>query len=292
MSRLTWSARPEDLRSPALVFAFTGWNDAAEASSTALAAVAQSLGGEQVGELDPDEFLDFQIARPVIDLAEGDARELIWPEFSLHAVRVPGGHRDLVLLGGPEPAYRWRAFCEEVFDAAAAVGVELVVGLGSLLADVAHTRAITLTGIAAPLGLVEGMPFRKPSYSGPTGILGVLQAVAAQRGLPAVSLWAPVPHYLASAPNPAGALALVRGMERVTGVSVDAGSLEDATLEWEHEVNAAVERDPAAQQLVERLERAAERDEPSFDPGRLPSGDVLASEVERFLRQREGSSEP
>ena len=291
MTSLRWESRPEGLRSPALVVAFTGWNDAAQAASTALEAVGRSVDARRVGHLDPDCFLDFQMARPLIDLTEGAAHELAWPEFALHAAPVPGAPRDLLLLGGPEPSYRWRAFCGDVLDAAQELGVEMLVGLGALLADVPHTRSITLTGIASPPHLVDGMPFRAPSYQGPTGILGALHALAAERGIDAVSLWAPVPHYLAGAPNPAGALAIVRAMERVTGVVIDGGQLEDATAEWERQVNAAVERDPAAQALVERLERAAESDEPAFDPGGLPSGDALARDVERFLRQREAGPE-
>ena len=220
---LRWEDRPEGLRAPALVFAFGGWNDAAEAASTALAVVGRSLAARRVADVDPDELFDFQSVRPVIDLTEPGPGSLTWPEIVLQEARAPGATRDLLLLGGPEPSSRWRAFCEVVLDGAQELGAARVVGLGALLADVPHTRPAGLTGIASSPSLVEGMAFHAPSYHGPTGIVGVLHQMAAERGLDAVSLWAPVPHYLAGATNPAGALALVRGLERVTGVAIKAG---------------------------------------------------------------------
>jgi proteasome assembly chaperone (PAC2) family protein len=287
MVTLRWDERPQGLRAPALVFAFGGWNDAAEAASTALSVVGESLNATRVADIDPDDLFDFQAVRPIIDLSEPGETELIWPEIVLYSARVPGAARDVLLLAGPEPSFRWSAFCNLVLDTAEEFGVELVVGMGALLADVPHTRPVLLTGIASPGGLVEGMDARAPSYRGPTGIVGVLHAAAAARGLSTVSLWAPVPHYVAGAPNPAGALALVRGLERVTGVAIDAGSLENAVVEHVRHVTAAVDRDPAARQLVERLEEAAEEQDPPFGGGPLPTGDALAEELERFLRQRE-----
>jgi proteasome assembly chaperone (PAC2) family protein len=254
--------------------------------------VARSLSARRVADVEPDELFDFQAVRPVIDLTEPGPGALSWPEILIQEARAPGATRDLLLLGGPEPSSRWRAFCALILDAAQTLGVERVVGLGALLADVPHTRPATLTGIASPASLVEGMAFRTPSYHGPTGIVGALHHAAAARGLDAVSLWVPVPHYLAGATNPAGALALVRGLERVTGVAVKAGALEDAVAEWQRQVSAAVERDPAAQELVERLERAHEEQDLDLDPGRLPSGDTLAGELERFLRQRDSETGP
>lgn len=283
MTLLRWNRRPEGLRAPALVFAFAGWNDAAEAATTALAQTARSLRAERVATVASDELIDYQAMRPTIDLREGAAGEITWPEITVEVARPAGAQRDLLLVRGPEPTYRWRAFCDALLGAAAEVGVTRALGLGALLADVPHTRPVTLTGIATPPSLVEGMAFRPPSYAGPTGIVGVLHAAAAERGLEAVSLWAPVPHYVAGAPNPAGALALVRGLERLTGVAVDARVLEDAVVEHERQVSEAVGRDPAARALVERLEQAAD---PDLHHGTLPSGDVLATEIERFLRQR------
>jgi proteasome assembly chaperone (PAC2) family protein len=266
------------------VFALRGWNDAADAASTALAVVGRSLGSTRVATVDPEELFDFQAVRPTIDLADPEGHRLSWPLIELREARAPGAQRDLVLLAGHEPSYRWRTFSEGLLDAALDLGVELVVGLGALIGDVPHTRPVALTGIASSPRLVEGMGFRAPSYRGPTGIVGVLHWMAAERGLDAVSLWAPVPHYLAGAPNPKAALALVRALEGVTGVAVDAGALEDAAGEHERQVAAALERDPAARELVERLEQAADQEAP-LDPGGLPSGDALAIELERFLRQ-------
>lgn len=290
MIEFRWNRRPDGLRSPALVLAFTGWNDAGEASSTAIAAVALSLGAERVADVDADELLDYQASRPTVDLTDPGAHTVEWPEMVMWEARVPGARRDLLLLSGPEPAYRWRGFCALVVEEARSLGVELVIGLGSLLAPVPHTRAVTLTGMANPPALVEGMLFRAPGYQGPTGIVGALHSTAADAGLEAVSLWAPVPHYLGGAPNPAAALAIVRGLERVSGVAVGAAALEDAAHDYERQVSEAVERDPAARALVERLEQAAE-DDPGLDPASMPSADNLASELEQFLRQREAGPE-
>lgn len=293
MTRLEWESRPEGLRNPALVFAFTGWNDAGDAASSALRVVGESLGARRVAAVDPEEMFDFQAVRPTIDLSESGDGHIVWPEIELLEARAPGAPRDLVLVAGTEPSYRWRTLTELLLGAARELGVTRVVGLGALLAETPHTRPVALTGVAAPPTLVAGMGFRTPTYRGPTGIVGVLHAAAAAAGHETASLWAPVPHYLAGTPNPRAALALVRALEGVTEVAIDAGSLEDAAARHERQVNAAVARDPAAQALVERLEQAAdeEEEEPPLDPNRIPSADALASEFERFLRQRGNDGE-
>jgi predicted ATP-grasp superfamily ATP-dependent carboligase len=173
-----------------------------------------------------------------------------------------------------------------VVDLAEALGVQLVVTLGALLADVPHTRPVAVSGFASDEGLMKRGGFSPPTYEGPTGITGVLHAACAEAGMPSVSLWAAVPHYVAVVPNPKGALALVRKLESTVGVTVDATTLETAASEYERQVNRAVETDPDVQAFVERLERAADAEEPSPDSSQLPSGDVLAREFQRFLRQR------
>ncbi|HKG16219.1 MAG TPA: PAC2 family protein [Solirubrobacteraceae bacterium] len=286
MPPLIWDRRPDGLRAPALVCAFKGWNDAADAASTALKFVGSSLGAERFAAIDPDEFFDFQATRPKIRLIEGRTREVVWPEVEIYEARVPRAPRDLVLLAGAEPSMRWRGFCSLVVELSEALGVQMVVTLGALLADVPHTRPVTITGLASDERLVERLGLRSSSYEGPTGIVGVLHSSCAQSGLPSASLWAAVPHYVAAAPNPKAALALVRKLEGLVGVSVDASELEESSAEYERQVNLAVQSDPDVQAFVERLEQAAEDSETEIGPGQMPSGDTIAREFQRFLRQR------
>jgi predicted ATP-grasp superfamily ATP-dependent carboligase len=286
MQPLRWERRPDGLRAPALVCAFKGWNDAGESATSALTFLAGSLGAEPFALIDPEDFVDFQSTRPVVRLVDGVSRKIEWPEFEIHAARVPRAPRDLVLLSGPEPAMRWRGFSKVVVDLAEALGVQLVVLLGALLADVPHSRPVSVTAHASDPGLIERLSLSAPTYEGPTGIVGVLHQACQDAGLPAASLWAAVPHYVAVAPNPKGALALLRRLESLVGVTVDAMELEDAAADYERQVSRAVELDPDVQAFVERLERAADEESGRPDPGELPSGDVLAREFQRFLRQR------
>lgn len=286
MQPLQWERRPDGLRAPALVCAFKGWNDAGDAASTAIQFVGTSLGATRFATIDPEEFYDFQATRPEVRLVDGITRQITWPTVEIYEARVPRAPRDLILLTGSEPSMRWRAFSQLVLDLAEALGVQMVVSLGSLLADVAHTRPIGITGLASDPALVERLEMQPSTYEGPTGIVGVLQAACQNAGIPAASLWAAVPHYIASAPNPKAALALVRKLEGLVGVSVDASELESAATDYERQVNLAVQSDPDVQAFVERLERAADDEEEPMDPTDLPSGDRIASEFMRFLKQR------
>jgi proteasome assembly chaperone (PAC2) family protein len=285
---LRWDRRPESLRAPALVCAFKGWNDAADSATTAVGFVGSSLDADRFASIDPEEFFDFQATRPRIKLTEGRYREITWPETELFEARVPRAPRDLVLLVGHEPSYRWRTFCGAIVELAEALGVQMVVTLGALLADVPHSRPISITGLASDDALVAKLGLQSASYEGPTGITGVLHAACAEAGMPSASLWAAVPHYVAAAPNPKAALALVRKLEGLVGVSVDASDLESAAADYERQVNLAVQSDPDVQAFVERLEAAAEdQDDPTdFNPADVPSGDTIAREFQRFLRQR------
>jgi proteasome assembly chaperone (PAC2) family protein len=284
MQPLRWERRPDGLRAPALVCAFKGWNDAGESATKALSYMGASLDATRFAVIDPEEFVDYQATRPSVRLIDGLTRKIEWPEFEVYEALVPRAPRDLVLLSGPEPASRWRAFCRQVIDLAEALGVQMVVTLGALLADVPHTRPVSLTGMASDEVLIERLGLQPPTYEGPTGIVGVLHAACVEAGMPAASLWAAVPHYVAVVPNPKGALALLRRLESLVGVTVDGSELEAAAVEYDRQVSRAVELDPEVQAFVERLERAA--DEEAGDPGDLPSGDVLAREFQRFLRQR------
>jgi proteasome assembly chaperone (PAC2) family protein len=283
---LNWDHRPDSLRAPALVCAFKGWNDAADSASTAVGFVGSSLDATRFASVDPEEFFDFQATRPRVRITEGRNREITWPEIELFEARVPRAPRDLILLVGPEPSYRWRTFCGVIVELAEALGIQLVVTLGALLADVPHSRPVSITGLASDDALVDRLGLRSATYEGPTGIVGVLHSACARAGMPSASLWAAVPHYVAAAPNPKAALALVRKLEGLVGVSVDASELETAAGDYERQVNLAVQSDPDVQAFVERLEAAAEDDDAELRPSDMPSGDTLAREFQRFLRQR------
>jgi predicted ATP-grasp superfamily ATP-dependent carboligase len=285
MSALEWSTRPE-LRNPALVCAFRGWNDAGEAASAAVTFLAESFEATEVGRIDPEEFFDFTAVRPTVRLDESRTREIEWPSFDLHSVGVPGGERDLLLLTGPEPSLRWRAFTGTVIEAARAIGARTIISLGALLADVPHSRAVPITGIASDEALIERLAFTRSNYEGPTGIVGVLHHACAEAGMTAVSLWASVPHYVAAAPNPKAALALLRRFEGAASVAVDASELEEAADDYERQVTAAVASDPEVKAFVERLEQAADEAGDEELPQQLPSADSIARDFQRFLRQR------
>jgi proteasome assembly chaperone (PAC2) family protein len=285
MHPLKWEYRPDGLRAPALVCAFKGWNDAADAASTALTFIAGTLEAQRFATIDPEEFYDFQAARPQVKLVAGETREIVWPAVELFEVRIPRAPRDLILLVGTEPSMRWRTFTGVIVELAEALGTQLVVTLGALLADVPHTRPVSVTGLASDPILIARLGLNRSSYEGPTGIVGVLHAACQRGGLPSASLWAAVPHYVAASPNPKASLALVRKLEGLVGVAVDASELEEAAAEYERRVNVAVQSDPEVQAFVERLEQVTGEDATGQE-GPLPSGESIARDLQRFLRQR------
>jgi proteasome assembly chaperone (PAC2) family protein len=271
-----------------MVCAFKGWNDAGEAASAALSFIRGSFESSGVARIDPEEYYDFTAVRPTVRLTEGRTRKIDWPENQISAAVVPGAEGDLVMLQGVEPSLRWRRFTDSVVGTARELNVRMVITLGALLADVPHSRPVSITGIGSDRALVERLGFDPPSYEGPTGIVGILQHACADVGLPAASLWASVPHYVAASPNPKVALALVRGFEGVAGVAVDAGELESAADDYERQVSAAVASDPEVKAFVERLESAMDEitAENQPDEENLPSADTIARDFQRFLRQR------
>jgi predicted ATP-grasp superfamily ATP-dependent carboligase len=269
-----------------MVCAFQGWNDAGDAASSAVSFLASSLNARRFARIDSEEFYDFQANRPSIQLTEGKGREIVWPTVEVFEALAPRAPRDLVLVQGVEPSMRWRAFSAHLVELAEALGVQVVVSLGALLADVPHTRPVTMTGFASDPALVERLGLSPSNYEGPTGIVGVLHSACMDAGLPSASLWAGVPHYVAAAANPKAALALMRRVEGLVGVSVDVSELEVAAADYERQVGLAVQSDPDIQAFVERLEQAAESEEADIAPEDVPSGDMLAREFQRFLRQR------
>ena len=292
MQPLRWEYRPDGLRAPALVCGFKGWNDAADAASTAVTFVGGALEARRFATIDPEDFYDFQATRPRITLVDGDTREIVWPAVELFEARVPRAPRDLILLAGSEPPFRWGTFTKLIVELAEAIGTQLVVTLGALLADVPHTRPVSVTGLASDKALVSRLGLAPSSYEGPTGIVGVLHAACQRAGLPSASLWAAVPHYIAATPNPKAALALVRKLEGLVGVAVDASGLETAAADYDRQVNMAVQSDPDVQAFVERLEQASSETDDE-EQGPLPSGETIARDLQRFLRQRtEGDGSP
>ncbi len=270
-----------------MVCAFQGWNDAGDAASTAAAFMSTALGGRRFAQVDTEEFYDFQANRPRIRIDDDNEREIEWPCVEMFEATVPRASRDLVFVQGVEPSLRWRAFSSLIVELAEALGVQMVITLGALLADVPHSRPVAMTGFASDPLLLERMGASSPgTYEGPTGIVGVLHGACSDAGLPAMSLWASIPHYVAAAPSPKAALALVRRLESIVEVSVDVSDLEQASATYERQVGLAVSSDPDVQAFVERLEHDAESEEPPLQAEDLPSGDLLAREFQRFLRQR------
>lgn len=284
MDSLTWEGDLPHLRSPVLVCAFRGWNDAAASASTALGSIANALDAELIARIDPEEYFDFQSTRPTISLDEGQTRRIDWPENNLYAVRVPSADRDLVLLDGTEPNLRWRTFSETIATAADALGIEMIITLGALIAEVSHTLPVPITGLASSQDLVEELELERSNYEGPTGIVGVVHDLCRQSGIDSASLWAAVPHYVAAVPNPKAALALLRRLEGLTGIAVEASELEEETADYEEQIGRAVAANPEIEELVSRIE--AEQADLLDSEGELPNADTLAREFQRFLRQR------
>ena len=285
MDSLIWESDVPQLRSPMLICSFRGWNDAASSSSRALAAVAESLDAELAAQIDPEEFFDFQTTRPTITLKEGQARHIEWPQNNLYTARVPSADRDLVLFDGTEPNLRWRTFSEGLATAADALGAEMVITMGALVAEVSHTLPVPITGLASSEELVEELDLERSNYEGPTGIVGVVHDCCRQLGMTSASLWAAVPHYVAAVPNPKAALALIRRLEGLTGIAVDASELELETESYEEQIGRAVAANPEIKELVERIE--AEQVEQLGEEGAdLPSADTIARDFQHFLRQQ------
>jgi predicted ATP-grasp superfamily ATP-dependent carboligase len=280
VDHVRWDERPR-LRRPILIAAFEGWNDAGEAATTAARYLRDRWGARPFASVDPEEFYDFSSTRPQVKLAEGFTRKIIWPANELFAARLPGEDHDVILLIGTEPQLRWRTFVTEVVEVARQLEVELVVSLGALLADVAHTRPVKVTGSAASLELIKELGLRRSRYEGPTGIVGVLHDAFAKAGIPSASLWAAVPHYVAGTPSPKAALALVERAARLLEVRVVAADLAQLAIDYERQVTEVVESDEDVSAYVTRLEES--NDAEGLE---LASGEELAAELQRFLREQ------
>jgi predicted ATP-grasp superfamily ATP-dependent carboligase len=269
------------LTSPVIIAAFEGWNDAGEAASGVISHLSLAWQAAPIGAIDPEDYYDFQVTRPVTEVAEGRTERLIWPTTRLLMAKQDATKRDLVLVQGIEPNMRWRGFCSELVDSFSTLGAELVLLLGALLADSPHTRPVPVTAAASDPALAADLRAEPVDYKGPTGIVGVLQHACADAGIPAVSLWASVPHYVAQPPCPKATLALIRGVEDVLDVSLPLADLPAEARAWERGVDELAEQDTEVAEYVRTLEEAK-------DATDLPeaSGDAIAREFERYLRRR------
>jgi proteasome assembly chaperone (PAC2) family protein len=287
MSELNVSYRPE-LRDPVLIAAFRGWNDGGQGASLAAGYLAKAWDAERFAEIDGENFYDFQATRPMVSLEDGLTRKLEWPDNGFFHASLPGSDRDAVILIGTEPNLRWRTFSGLVLGLAQDLGVERVVTFGSLLADVPHTRPAPVTAAATDAQLVEELGLEPSRYEGPTGIVGVLLDAARGAGISSLSLWAAVPHYVSLAPSPRAALALVDRFAELLDMEVDTEDLETAADEYSEQVSEAVSTDADTSAYVEELERRVDMLSAEDD---LPSGDSLAAELTRFLRERDEQEE-
>src|SRR3954471_21955376 len=297
-----WNAKPT-LRRPVLIAAFSGWNDAADAASDAVRWLARSVSARVFATLDSEEYLDFQAARPTVELVDGVIREIQWPALAFSAGSTAPGGRDLVLLLGVEPNLRWPTFCDDVISVARTTGCEMVVTLGALLGDVPHTRPMRCTGSATDEALAARLGMERSRYEGPTGIVGVMHDSARKVGFASASIWAPVPHYVATAPNPKATRALLMRLGSLLDMNFELTDLDIAAAAWERSVDEVVAGDADASSYVERLEArydesaettnesddvitTSDDDEDWLDEDALPSGESLAEDFERYLREQ------
>ena len=270
------------LESPVLIAAFEGWNDAADAASAVVDHLIAVWDAKVVAAIDPEDFYDFQMNRPVVGSNEAGMRKITWPSTQMSVARPPGCQRDVILLRGIEPNMRWRQFCAELLAASEELGTELVVTLGALLADTPHTRPIPVSGTATEPDLADRLKLEQSNYEGPTGIVGVFQDACVQLDIPAVSFWAAVPHYVAQPPCPKATLALIGQLEDLLEISIPLADLPEEARAWERGVDELSEEDEEIADYIRALEETR-------DTADLPeaSGEAIAREFERYLKRRE-----
>ncbi|WP_407646849.1 PAC2 family protein [Allosaccharopolyspora coralli] len=276
------SPGPPDLTDPMVICAFEGWNDAGDAASTAIEHLQLTWDATPLAELDPDPYYDFQVSRPTVRLTDGITREVTWPTTRLSVCRPPGSEHDVVLVHGIEPNMRWRAFCTELLGHIESVGATTVVTLGALLADAPHTRPVPVTGTAYDAEAAARYGLERSRYEGPTGIVGILQDSCVQAGIPAISFWAAVPHYVSQPPSPKATLALLHRVEEALDMEVPLGNLPEQSEEWEGTVSEMAEEDEDVRNYVRALEERGDAEVRLTET----SGDAIAAEFERYLRRR------
>ncbi|MGN7131777.1 PAC2 family protein [Rhodococcoides corynebacterioides] len=269
-----------------MVAAFEGWNDAGDAASGAVEHLELIWDAAPLAELDSEDYYDYQVNRPTVRQVDGVTREIDWPSTRLSLCSPPGSDRDVVLLRGIEPNMRWRSFCDDLLDFVEELGVRTVVILGALLADTPHTRPVPVTGTAYSTEAAEQFNLEQTRYEGPTGITGVLQDQCVRAGVPAVSLWAAVPHYVSQPPNPKATVALLQRVEDVLDIEVPLGELPTQAEDWEQQVTEMTEDDEEIAEYVRSLEERGDAEVDMNEAVAKVDGDALAAEFERYLRRR------
>jgi len=282
-----WLAEP-NLNRPVLVAAFTGWNDAGDSASIALRTMIEAWGAEALAEIDPEVFTDFATVRPHVRLDEDHHRSIVWPTVGVWSASLPG--TDVILVLGPEPALRWRLFCEQIEGIAETFGVTMAISLGALLADVPHSRPVPLIGTAIDEALLDRFELRRSQYEGPTGIVGVLHDALHDTGMATASLWAAVPGYASQIPSPKAAMALVERTCSMIGTPAPLSHLAGQAAAYDAQVAALIGDDDDMIEYLSRLEQltdedAADDDDIASDAPLDP--DALVEEVEQFLRDRD-----
>jgi hypothetical protein len=266
-----------------VIAAFEGWNDAAEAASGVVQHLGIAWQSTPIAAIDPDDFYDFQVNRPVVEVVEGRTERLVWPTTRLSLARADatGLDRDVVLVHGVEPNMRWRGFTDELISGFTELGVEMVILIGALLADSPHTRPVPVQVSGSDPKLLRGVGSEPVDYKGSSGIVGVLQHSCTAADLPTVSLWASVPHYVAQSPSPKVTLALLRTVEDILDATLPMADLPEEARAWERGVDELAQQDSDVAEYVRTLEEAK-------DATDLPeaSGDAIAREFERYLRRR------
>ena len=272
-----------NLRKPILIAAFEGWNDAAESATSAITHLLTIWSHQQIAVVDSEEYYDFQVNRPYIKIDESNIREIIWPGTVVYAVSVPSLANDFLIVRGVEPSMRWKSFVEDLLDLADDYEVSMIISLGALLADTPHSRPFNIAISGAHPEVSERFGLEISKYEGPTGIIGVLQDQSYKRGIDAISLWAAVPHYVATPPCPKAGLALINALEDFLETSLSLGDLPERAKQWELQVDQMAADDVEVGDYVRQLES-------SKDSAELPeiSGESIAREVERFLRRNPG----
>jgi len=292
-----WLSKPT-MRNPVMISAFTGWNDAADAASTAVRTLIEAWSATPLAEINPEDFTDFASTRPIVRLKDGVTRTIVWPTVTMWHASTPGS--DVILVLGPEPSLRWRLFTEQILSVASHFNASMMISLGALLADVPHNKPIQLIGTASDSNMIERFDLQRSQYEGPTGILGVLLDACNEASLPSASLWAAVPAYASQIPSPKAAAALISRAGEIIGTPAPVGLLQQAIETYERRVNQIVDEDEDLAAYVERLDSSGEgdyEDEEDEDDGQMSfdfdednaevSAASLADEVEQFLRDQE-----
>ena len=297
IDHVRWLSKPT-MRNPVMISAFTGWNDAADAASTAVRTLIEAWSATPLAEINPEDFTDFASTRPVVRLKDGVTRTIVWPTVTMWHASTPGS--DVILVLGPEPSLRWRLFTEQILSVASHFNASIMISLGALLADVPHNKPIQLIGTASDSNMIERFDLQRSQYEGPTGILGVLLDACNEASLPSASLWAAVPAYASQIPSPKAAAALISRTGEIIGTPAPVGLLQQAIETYERRVNQIVDEDEDLAAYVERLDSSGEgdyEDDEDEDDGQMSfdfdednaevSAASLADEVEQFLRDQE-----